>query len=139
MIDASERDNLASDLAIPLTQLGGLLCGMRKVTGATGDEWLSWIEALEVPANELGDVFEAALDGTGSYERVVDGRRLMEPRDRSTALQQALVNRIQAVVIQDGRPGDKLSPDGQLWSSDARRIADAVLSLFGISDNSQEG
>jgi hypothetical protein len=75
MIDAEERDHLASDLAIPITQLAGLLCGMRKYMGADGAEWLSWITSLDEPVNELAAVFEAALDGEGDYERVLAGGR----------------------------------------------------------------
>jgi hypothetical protein len=71
VIIPEEREELSSDLAIPLTQLAGLTCGMRKLIGASGDEWLHWIDSLDVPINELGAIFEAVLDQEGSYERVL--------------------------------------------------------------------
>jgi hypothetical protein len=69
-VDATERDRMASDLAHPFSQLAGLTCGMRKVTGASGDEWLHWIGCLDEAINEIGIVFEAVTDGSGDYERV---------------------------------------------------------------------
>src|SRR5215472_1810303 len=45
-------------------------------------------------------------------------------------LRQAILDRIQSIPIQEGRPGAKLSPDDLLWSSDARKIIAAVLAVI---------
>jgi hypothetical protein len=112
-----ERERLVSDLAIPLTQLAGLTCGMRKYIGASGDEWLHWIDCLDVPINELGSIFEAVLDQEDAYKRVLGPGRPASMKGSPAGVQRA-----------PGEPRDPVCTlsDGDLlniqWSGQIRTV-----------------